>query len=372
MPPPPKKKLKTSASSSEGHALSLELISHVASYANIETGDALNICLAVGPKDANAIRHFCLRNNLDYLEDRLIRYDDGQLTEDQVGTCVKAWMAVNADWKKHVTDEHIKKYKIVQWWKKSEDDAESDDDDDEGDDSAGDDIIMIETDGLVIFNNPLVAIQFDLVDPLRHLVEEFGIDINAYEWNNYNALERYHLLGEAMFGEDLSCLRYLLTRENLDINVKVAPGETMSQIMHYAFDNDSVSLASFEVMASHSSFDANRPVEWGDDQIFPLQYAIDSIIDNDDDSDLDKMEEKLISLLNKFKAHPFYRTPDFRYPAIAQANVRKDKDPRMDRIYWAMMEALTIDEQWDWMRTPIDAFNHDGNGIFGQHELHHG
>jgi hypothetical protein len=221
---------------------------------------------------------------------------------------------------------------------------------------------MLKIDALAIFNNPLVAIEFDLVDPLRHLVEEFGIDINGYEWNNYNAIERYHLLGEAMFGEDLSCLRYLLTKEKLDVNVEIAAvkGKPMSRIMHFAFDNSEVSLAAYEAMASHSSFDANRPVEWGEHPVFPLQYAMTSIIESNDDSKRDKKEKKLMSLLNKFKAHPFYRTPDFRYPAIKLAELHKDDNPWIARIYLAMMEALTIDEQWVWEMTPIGAFNNDG------------
>ena len=359
MPPPPKKKLKISASSSEGHALSLELISHIASYANIGNGDALTICLAVGPKDANAIRHFCLHNNMDYLEDRLERYDDEELTEDQVATCVKAWMDVNTDWKKHVTDENIKKYEIVQ--RKS---------------SAEDDDVMLDIDALAIFNNPLVAIEFDLLEPLRHLVEEVGIDINSnVTWNSYTEIDKWHPLAIAMMQKNLSCFQYLLTRENLDVNGKVetVEGETMAQIMQYAFCSDEVSLASYEAMASHSSFDANRPViahvEGVDTPVLPLQHAINSITENNDDSDLDKMEEKLMSLLNKFKAHPLSTTPDFPYPAILFADIHRRRQgdittrSRISRIYWAMMEALTEDEQETWRRTHIDAFNiNDGDG----------
>ena len=251
-----------------------------------------------------------------------------------------------------MTDEHIKKYKIVQRNK-----SEHEDDD-----------VMLDIDALAIFNNPLVAIEFDLVDPLKHLVEEVGIDINGYEWNSYSEIEKWHPLAIAMMQKNLSCFQYLLTRENLDVNGKVSTEEG-ALIMQYAFHKDEVSLATYEAMASHSSFDANRPmlavVEGVDTPVFPLQHAITSITynDNDNDSDLDKQEAKLMSLLNKFKAHPLSRTPNFRYPAILFANIHRREDIRVERIYWAMMGALTEDEQAIWRRTFIDEFNiNDGDG----------
>ena len=69
------------------------------------------------------------------------------------------------------------------------------------------------------------------------------------------------------------------------------------------------------------------------------------------------------SLLNKFKAHPLSRTPDFHYPAILFADINRREDTRVERIYWAMMGALTEDEQAIWRRTFIDEFNiNDGDG----------
>ena len=174
-----------------------------------------------------------------------------------------------------------------------------------------------------------------------------------------------------MMQKNLSCFQYLLTRENLDVNcgTSTLEGDSAEPIMQYAFDNDDISLASYEAMASHSSFDANRPmlavVEGVDTPVFPLQHAILSFTDNDneDDSDLDRREEKLMSLLDKFNAHPLSRPPDFPYPAILYADIHKGEDTRVERIYWAMMGALTEDEQENWRRTLIDEFNiNDGDG----------
>ena len=360
MPPPPRKKRKGSASVPDGSGLSLELISHVASFANFGS-DALNICLAVGPNDANVIRHSCLRNNMQYLEHRLDQYAlDEEITSDQVTVYVEEWMAVNTDWRKHCTEENRKECAIVQL-KKSETE-ESDRDGDEENTDEGDDDIIFNVDAPVLFNNPLVAIEFGLVDPLKHLVEEVGIDINRHEWNTYTRMDKLHLLTLASWQKNSSCFRYLLSREELNVNGKVATfadGSLAHNIIYYAFEDELVSLASFEAIASHSSFDANCPREMEDSElIFPLQYALNSISKNrnETDDDLDKKEEKIMSLLNKFKAHPFSRTSDFRAPAIAVADQNREEDPRMDRIYWAMMEVLSIDEQHVWMMTPIDEF----------------
>ena len=44
-------------------------------------------------------------------------------------------------------------------------------------------------------------------------------------------------------------------------------------------------------------------------------------------------------------------------------NIHKGEDTRVERIYWAMMGALTEDEQENWRRTLIDEFNiNDGDG----------
>jgi len=363
MPPPPQKKRKTSASSPEVSALSLELICHVASYANLGV-DALNICLAIGPKNANAIRHVCLRNNMEYLAHRLDQYLDEDIESDQVNVYALEWMAVNTDWRKHCTEKNRKDFAIVLYEKsdiKESDDGEEDDND--GDEDSTDSGWRYKIDALAFFNNPLVAIEFGLVEPLKHLVEEVGIDINSHEWNTYLDAEKANLLVFAARQKILSGFQYLLSREDLNVNGKAATlrdGSSAKNIILYAFEDEMLSLASFEAMASHSSFDVNSPLVRGDQLIFPLQYACESIrqnLDGGSEGDLDKKEEKLMALLNKFKAHPFHRTPHFRYPAIAVARLYCDEDPRMDRIHQAMMEVLSIDEQDVWIMTPYENFD---------------
>ena len=355
MPPPPRKKRKTAASMSGISGLSLELISHVASFANFGS-DVLNICLAVGPKDANAIRRTCLRNNMRYLKYRIEQYVDEEITSDQITAYAKAWMSVNADWRKHCTDENRKEYAIVQWEKSENEESDNEEEEEEEDEDSFDDGIRFKTDGAAIFNNPLVAIEFGLVDPLKHLVEEVGIDINCHAWNTYSEMDKSNLLTFAAQETSLACFQYLLTREDLNVDGKSTTyddGAAANHIMNFAFEDELVSLDSFEAMASHSSFDVNNPLKTGSgDMIFLLQYACSSIAHNlnETDVDLDKREEKFMSLLNKFKAHPSARTLDCGRPAIDIAYKYRNKDPRMDRIYWAMEEVLSKHwgEEWQW------------------------
>lgn len=339
--------------------LSLELISHVASFANFGS-DVLNICKAVGPNDASAIRHTCLRNNMRYLEHRIEQYVDEEITGNQINPYVEAWMAVNTDWRKHCTDENRKEYAIVQWKNNKNEESDDEEEEEDEDEDSTDDGIRFNTDSVAIFNNPLVAIEFGLIDPLKHLVEEVGIDINSHAWNTYSEMDKFNLLTFAAQQTSLACFQYLLTREDLNVNGEVATladGES-HHIMNYAFEDGMVSLASFEAMASHSSFEVNLPLEIGGDIIFLLQCACSSIADNLNETGdyIDKKEEKIMSLLNKFKSHPIASTSDFGVPAIAVADRYRNKDPRMDRIYWAMMKVLSIDEQHEWMMTPIDQF----------------
>ena len=68
------KKRKTDSSAgtrrttrSQRPSLSIEVIAKVASFANYGN-DLMNVCVAVGRKDSNILRHVCLRNNLAYVQ----------------------------------------------------------------------------------------------------------------------------------------------------------------------------------------------------------------------------------------------------------------------------------------------------------------
>jgi hypothetical protein len=323
--------------------------------------DALNICLAVGPQNANAIRHVCLRDNMEYLEHRLDQYVGDEIESDHVNVYALEWMAVNTDWRKHCTEQNRKDFAIVQY-KEGDDDEEGEESD--GDEDSTDYRRRIHA--LVLFNNPLVAIEFGLVGPLKHLVEEVGIDINSHQWNAYTEIDREHLLSFALLEKNSSGLRYLLSREDLNVNGAAAAfrdgttfrnGNTAKSIIHYAFDEGMVSLASFEAITSHSSYDVNFQMVYDGELVNPLHYACHSIganLNNELTTDLDKKEEKFMVLLNKVKAHAPMRPLHVLRPAIAVAELHRNENPRMRRIYWAMM-----DEFMSWMMTPNSNFYDD-------------
>ena len=74
MSPPARKRRKTATGSvavtgtrrttrSQRPGLSIEMIAKVATFANYDGGDVMNICLAVGRKESAVIRYTCLRKN---------------------------------------------------------------------------------------------------------------------------------------------------------------------------------------------------------------------------------------------------------------------------------------------------------------------
>ena len=105
--PPPAKKRKTAAGSvpvgtrrttrSQRPGLSLEMIAKVATFANYDGGEVMNICLAVGRKESAVVRYTCLRNNLGYLEHFLKQYVAFNFDSNQMHANILCWMEVNTD-----------------------------------------------------------------------------------------------------------------------------------------------------------------------------------------------------------------------------------------------------------------------------------
>ena len=90
-----------------------ELIARVASFASIANSEVMNICLAVGPLDSNAIRQAYLRENGKYLDDALRSF---LMSRNRMKPAAikcrndyRAWMAVNSDWKRLCTNETMQR-----------------------------------------------------------------------------------------------------------------------------------------------------------------------------------------------------------------------------------------------------------------------
>ena len=152
---------------SQNSTLTTELIARVATFEAV--GPTLrNICLGVGRRDSNVVRHAYLRNNLGYLGHFLEKYVSQQADADhyQEGdgwkTCrdrYLAWMKVNSEWRKLVSDDKI-------------DEAVSG--------------VISKTDPLTPFYNPAIAIELRLMDSLKYLVETKGVDLNTCTWGSFD------------------------------------------------------------------------------------------------------------------------------------------------------------------------------------------
>ena len=198
---------------------------------------------------------------------------------------------------------------------------------------------------LTIFNNPLVAVEFTLVDVLKHLVEEVGIDVNRHKWNSYGDSERMHLLTVAARHENLSSFEYLIKRNDIDIFSSImrrgARRESASlDLFRFAFSYEDVKPSTFQAMVCHESFDPNKsrrqkgfgPLSGL--RLRPLQYALVFIgdledldlgddhaligdledLDLGDDHALDQMVEKVKILLAKTDVNPSRTTADCKSP----------------------------------------------------------
>ena len=272
--PPSAKKLKTAAGSvpadtrrttrSQRPRLSIEMIAKVASFAQYG-GDVMNICKAVGRKESAVVRCTCLRNNFGYLEHCLKQHAARNLGSHHMHAKVTCWMEINTGWRKLCTKE------------RTEDDELSTAryDNEEGE-------LVYRTDPLIIFNNPAVAVEFGLVNVLKHLVEEVGIDINACKWSGCYFREKFHLLYLSYY-LSLRCyvskaiFEYLVSREDVNANAQIDEGEDVKLVWHGLLHHGS-NLASFEAVVRHRSFDPNRGCDIGGLTTLPLHQAITCVV----------------------------------------------------------------------------------------------
>ena len=287
MVPPPAKKRKLAASAApavgvttrrtatrhQKPTLSAELLVKVASYSSLGR-DLLNLCVVAGPEDCALIRHAYLRENIGYLEDSLVGYlfdETGRLRSESRETCrdrYRAWMAVNTDWRKHVTDERVERLEraVIK---------------------AGEGRVPVATHHFIPLCNPAVAIELRLQEALLYLVEEKGIDVNSCQWNTYQHVTRdrgsYHLLLACMKCQNIEAFRYLLGREDIDIHsytyrVATADGDYWTIVEEALFLDCCTEFV--RELLDHSSFNFAAAIPNDGDAAFPLHFAID-ILQND-------------------------------------------------------------------------------------------
>ena len=296
MSPPAKKKRKTSAAGSaavtgtrrttriQRPGLGLEIIAKVATFASYDGGDAMNICLAVGPTDAAVVRYTCLQKNMDFLRYTArqfaskinAQYDDFW-HKSRVN--ITTWMAINTDWRRLCTKECTEHEELSTARYENEEGER-----------------ICRTDPLIIFNNPAVAIEFGLVDVLKHLVEEVGIDVNVARWNGFARADKSHLLLLALLvvriEERRACIDYLLSRRDLDTHSRCIEGVEGS-IWHAALSGDMFPPWVFRAIITHESFDPNESFDLSGMQVLPLMYTIRIVLTEGRKGLADATEAKL-------------------------------------------------------------------------------
>ena len=101
-------------------------------------------------------------------------------------------------------------------------------------------------------------------DLLKHLVEEKGIDVNAYRWNSYGACTNsmgrtrtYNLLSYCIDSSNLEAFRYLLGRKGIEIHSLRCVGGGDFTIIDLVFRQPKAT-AFFRELVRHPSFDVNR------------------------------------------------------------------------------------------------------------------
>ena len=329
-PPPPRKKRKTASGAvaavvaaggtrrttrSQKTTLSIEMVGKVASFADYGD-DLMSICKAVGRRDSAVIRHACLRNNMGFLQRTLENYVDDR-TGSRCDNCksnIRVWMEINTDWRKHCSlvrteDDELRRYiRRPRHWNEK-----------------GDEVLR--TDPLLLFNNPAVAIEFDLVDVLKHLVEVIDIDVNGYGWGGLKGgVSGCHLLVGAMFeprGVCLECFKYMLSREDIDVFSGIS-AQTEYPIWEAVLSElEDFSNATFEAIVRHSSFDPNRPnFSTGSDRDpLPLHQAVYQCFIEGSDSDLGAESLKRAEILLGVGADPALRIEDPRCTNLSPMNV---------------------------------------------------
>ena len=122
----------------------------------------------------------------------------------------------------------------------------------------------------------MVAVEFGLIDVLKHLVEEVGIDVNAFGLTCYSEVLKIYLLAiTSRNNVDPSVFRYVLARPEIDVTLSVyPPNRTKKSILIHAIESEHVNGSTLEALVLHPSCKPNEPQTWVNTTILPLQYLL--------------------------------------------------------------------------------------------------
>ena len=196
---PTKKKAKTSSDTSSPAVsggdihFTPELIARMATFASaIKCPDVMNICLAVGPVVSRTIKHFYLWRNKKYLARTLRCLADFYYDASDAATNHRAWMEVNSDWKtRAVGNDSVSEMKRHQLHH----------------------ILVIGSHPFFAFNSVAFAVELGLLEVVKFLIEDKGVDPNEYglTFGGDGASYRVHLVSAAMTFDQEAIFKYLLS-----------------------------------------------------------------------------------------------------------------------------------------------------------------
>jgi len=109
------------------------------------------------------------------------------------------------------------------------------------------------------------------IDVFKLLIEKHGCNVNAQDNNNDTPLQNILSWFSPDEGGDINTLKYLLSQENVNVNVQGSYGCTL---LHWACDNiNSLPLEIFKVLIETCGADVNVQ---DDDQNTPIHLALDN------------------------------------------------------------------------------------------------
>ena len=238
------------AVSGGGIHLTPELISRMATFADANfSPDVMKICLAVGPVVSRTIKHDYLRRNEKYLTDalkklvvRLCSFTDSG--SEKAGANHRAWMEVNADWKTTAVRNDLmgttQQNRLVQ-------------------------SVLAGHVPFLAFNNTAFAVELGLLEVVKFLIEDKGVDPNEYGWTVLtHSSYRYHLVSAAMNVGREDIFQYLLSLPSTNLYSEVDNNDDRDWnhgLFEQALDKyveytkEKAFLTSF---VNHNRFDVNR------------------------------------------------------------------------------------------------------------------
>jgi len=238
-------------------SLDIDIIARIASFTGFLTG-LMDICIAVGPKDATVIRHYNLHDNYRFLQRNVILYVSEMNDSDPCSENIKTWMEANTDWKKLCTPDNIDKFSRVTMQ-----------DEDTG-------VFTSNVDPKALFNNPAVAIELGLDKVLKHLIQQDGFDVNQYKYGCYAEGLPTNLVALSLYGQRKS-LSLLLSVEDINLNLHVYDPEeypTSNKLFTCACTSDP---SCFRLLVNSHRFKVNQQLS-GPLSPLPLHVLLKSLL----------------------------------------------------------------------------------------------